>query len=132
MKKYNFLFLIIFLMFLVACGKLVDLPVQDNQVWVEFNPKQCFSSPWEKAWLENNGFKHDKYPMGDSALIEPDEAEIIMSYYKEKNIVILQIKSAITQEEVCEACNCPTGATIYALIKEADQSKLIDEGFILS
>ncbi len=97
-------------------------PIPANAVWVQLNPTQCLSNPWEQDWLAQPGHEYADYP-------KERETRIITDYYAKQGIQIIRIESKLTNEIVCRACSCPRGDTLFFLVSEADANTLIGQGF---
>ena len=96
--------------------------VQSVKTWLEIDPIQCMLNPWEKDWLLEHNNDYSGYS-------EEDESGIIKKYYQNKSIEILDIQSRKTHENVCEACDCPRGDTLYILVDQKDERKMIELGY---
>jgi hypothetical protein len=103
---------------------------ENKKVWIEINPIQCLGNPWEIDWIESHNNNYSGYPRDPrTPELEQEEVEIIKNYYKKQGIILLDIKSKQTYEDVCAACSCPQGYTLYLLIFEYDLNKMIDLGY---
>ena len=118
-KRFMLTFIIVFM---IGCTD-----IDSDKKWVEIDPIQCLGNPWEVDWLQDDDF--DNYPWGDAWSIEEPEKQIIKQFYGKQGITIFDVKSEVTHEEVCEACNCPQGYTLYLQISEDDTDKMLGFGY---
>ena len=82
---------------------------------------QCRGNAWEKDWQKSN---REFYP-------KEKEKEVIVAYYKKQNTTVFELKTKRTHEDVCEACTCPRGDTLYLLIAKNDEDKMLELGYKL-
>ena len=139
-KSYIFVALISLLVLLpVAIVLLVlsedrgFLPDVEDKTWVQTDPTQCMTNPWEEDWLESNNYDYSSYPKDvHTPGLEQEEVEIIKSYYQRQGITVFDVKSKQTHEVVCAACFCPEGYTLYLLISDSDVPTMLQWGYEIS
>lgn len=105
----------------------------ESKVWVEVDPVQCLGNPWETDWLKENNNDYDAYPRGHILVIEEPEKKIIKEYYAKQGIEILDIKSEEFSGDfdICEACSCAQGYTLYLQISKKDLQTMLEFGYKL-
>ena len=113
MKKLTFI-LIILAIFLSACNTQPE-----NTVLISYYPPQCWKTPWESQWFEDN----DKTFSDWYSLTENKRMDIIKNYVEEElNVNVLDIDHFPLPPDmgVCAACGCPRGEHYELLIDEDD------------
>lgn len=107
---------------------------KEKLVWMEMDPVQCLGNAWEKDWLSQPANKDKNYPIGNPALIEPEEKSIIKTFFSKQNIYIAEIQSESYPDNavICDACECPAGYTLYIKLPESKSQALSAFGFNLS
>jgi len=110
-----------------------------DSTWVEKDPIQCFGNLWEIDWLKTHNYSYSAYPEKyiDNK-INKELVDIIRDYYMAKGIVVLDLNVLGFGEiegkpdELCLACNCADGYTIFIKIPNSNVTKIIDEDFKIS
>ncbi len=97
-------------------------PTIDAKIVVMKDPVQCMGNAWEKDWLKRNNKKPGDFP-------RDQEDRIITEYYTRQGVPVHRVRFKQTHENVCEACDCPRGDTVYMTINESDAPKMISLGF---
>jgi hypothetical protein len=122
--------------------KLPDLPEEDGKSWLEIDPKQCGSNPWEKDW-EQIDITLPTRCQTQCAQVDKQEGVdcqtkcLVQEYYSRKGIEILDVKAISYAEKfgkyisICEACDCPGGETLYIQVPILDTNGMIEMGFRL-
>ena len=101
-----------------------------STTWVAIEPIQCLSNPWERDWLSKDGNEYADYPKDLSQPgLEPEEFEIIKDYYSRQNVLVFDWTTAPKYADVCRACSCPEGHTMYLLVQERDVKRMITFGY---
>jgi len=90
--------------------------------WVAIDPIQCMGNPWEQEWLEQH--PGELYPME----LE-DKLPIVVDYYQRQGCRIFDSRIIMTYNEVCRACSCPAGYTVYFHVLNRDVPGMLDLGF---
>lgn len=91
---------------------------------------QCLGNPWEQDWLERNDWDYDAYPRDPTRFgLEPQEFEIIQDYYDSEGVVVFDGQTAPKYNNVCLACSCPEGHTLYLLVREQDVAVMVGWGY---
>jgi hypothetical protein len=97
--------------------------------WVANEPTQCLTNPWEQDWLGQGGV-YENYPKDPARPgLEPEEVEIIVDYYARQGVVVGDATTRPKYEEVCLACNCAEGHTLYLRVREEDIDTMIALGY---
>jgi len=105
--------------------------VHDN-TWVAMEPIQCLGNPWELDWLANHQGDYSAYPKDLSQPgLEPEEFAIIKDYYQRQGVVVSAGQTAAKYDEVCAACTCPEGYTLYLSVREQDIPTMLSLGYRL-
>ena len=114
-----------------AC--LLNDPGQSENVWMSIAPIQCLGNPWEIDWLESHDNDYDAYPRDLSKPgLEREEEQIIRDYYLRQGVIIKGFATTEWDGAVCLACSCPQGYTLYVLIPEQQQEKMLELGFAVT
>ena len=101
-----------------------------GNTWVAIEPIQCLGNPWEQDWLENNNWDYHSYPKDPTTPgLEPEELEIIQDYYERQGVTVFEGKNVPKYEEVCLACSCPEGHTLYLLVRDQDVETMVTLGY---
>ncbi len=119
---------------------LPDLPEENGKSWLEIDPKQCGSNPWEKDWEQIDNTVPTKCQTQCVQVDKQESADcqtkcLVQDYYSRKGIEILDVKAISYKEKfgkyvpVCEACDCPGGETLYIQVHLSETSKMIEMGF---
>ena len=72
--------------------------------------------------MEQNQKTAKDYPSGQ-------EDDIIKAYFKREGVIIYALEKKKTKKDVCEACTCPRGDTLYMKIDKNKQNQMIQWGF---
>ena len=88
--------------------------------WVATEPTQCLTNPWERDWLEQHNNDYDAYPKRQPGELTPEELQIIKDYYDREGVVVFDGTTRPRYEEVCLACSCPEGHTLYLSVRTQD------------
>ena len=122
------------LILLASCIKQgIDLPKENEKTWIEIDPTQCLSNPWEGDWIKSHDNNYSGYPRDvHTSELEQEEIQIIKNYYQKQGITIFDVKSEWTHEIVCEACSCPQGYTLYLLVSSSDVNKMLELSYKVS
>lgn len=121
-------------LFVIAI-KTASLSKTPGMTWVEIDPMQCRSNPWQRDWAEdgNCGRAYPDYPRWYSDLIETPEAEIVRLYYEKQGVDVAEVKSIPFKEptlsSMCLACDCLEGYTLYLLIPDFEVDKMVALGY---
>jgi hypothetical protein len=118
-----------------ACNGSKQAAAEEGpSVWMETDPIQCLGNPWEEDWLSKQGREYGDYPIGNPRIVEKEEMEIIMDYFKGKGVTVYEVSSKPYPEDmaVCDACTCPAGYTLYLRVPEKQSSILEDFRFTQS
>jgi len=103
-----------------------------TQTWVAIEPIQCLGNPWEQDWLDNNNGEYDAYPKDPTTPgLEPEELEIIKDYYQRQGVEVSDGLNAPKFENVCLACSCPEGHTLFLQVREEDVATMVSLGYRL-
>jgi hypothetical protein len=129
--------LVVLVMGLASCSSddpaKSQLPAAKNvleETWVAAEPIQCLENPWEQDWLENHGWDYEGYPKDPTTpQLEPEEFVIIQGYYERQGVVVFEGENAPKYEEVCLACNCPEGQTLYLRVRHEDVPTMVSLGY---
>ncbi len=98
--------------------------------WVATEPIQCLGNPWEQDWLENNNWEYDLYPKDPTTPdLEPEEFIIIQDYYARQGVSVFEGRNVLNEGEVCLACSCPEGQTLYLSVRDQDVATMISLGY---
>lgn len=98
--------------------------------WVAIEPTQCRSNPWEQDWLAQHDDDYDGYPADDmKAGLEPEEFAIITDYYARQGVEVRAGATAPRYEDVCKACFCVAGHTMFLQVRESDVETMISFGY---
>lgn len=99
------------------------LPKETGKTWVQTDPIQCLGNPWQQDWRFLNN-RTEEYP-------RDRENEIITAYYNKQEVTVFSIKTKNTYEgkEICLACSCPQGYTLYLLVLDSDVGKMLGYGY---
>ena len=117
--KWIYFNCIIIMLSLTAC---IQNSVFDK-IWVQIEPTQCLSNPWQQDWLKNHDDDYSSYP-------KAEESSIIKEYYKKQGITIYDIKTERMKDNIfCEACSCPKGEILQLLVEESNLNKMLELGF---
>ena len=101
-----------------------------GNTWVAIEPIQCLGNPWEQDWLENNNGDYHSYPKDPTTPgLEPEELEIIQDYYERQGVTVFDGKNIPKYEQVCLACSCPEGHTLYLLVRDQDVETMVALGY---
>lgn len=122
--------LLVFAAISTACNGSKQVATEEApSVWMETDPIQCLGNPWEEDWLSKEGREYGDYPKGNPRIVEKQEMEIIIDFFKRKGVSVYEVNSKSYPEEmaVCDACTCPAGYTLYLRVPESQAEKL--EGF---
>ena len=92
--------------------------------WVAIDPIQCMLNPWEQEWLEEH--PGEMYPLELEEMLP-----IIIDYYERLGIRVIDSEIYWTHNEVCLACTCAAGYTVYFLVRKWDVGRMLDLGFRL-
>lgn len=103
----------------------------DDLIWMQTDPKQCRTNPWEENWISQHNNDYNSYP---NEKIE--DQRIIKNFFKEVDINIYQIHTKSFEDQglnpqVCEACSCPLGYTLFVQISKGDIINMEQYGFKL-
>lgn len=99
---------------------------QDRQ-WLTIDPIQCFSNPWEQAWLEENN-------NNPTLLVEMDEQQrlqVFKQYYQTLGFTIYKVEQTFPYETGCDACSCKRGDRIHCQVDQDDVEQMMELGFEL-
>jgi len=98
--------------------------------WVAIEPVQCLGNPWEQDWLEKHGWDYHSYPKNPARPgLEPEEFEIIQDYYDRGGVAVFEGRTAPKYDNVCLACSCPEGHTLYLLVRDQDVEAMVGWGY---
>jgi hypothetical protein len=95
---------------------------EESQQWLYYKPIQCQQNPWEK-WHKD---------LNRTYIRAPAEQEIVKEYYRTVyEIEILEFKNtpAPSGTNVCKACTCQRGDTIFVLVDEKNIAKMLELGW---
>ena len=101
----------------------------ESHAWVAIEPTQCLTNPWERDWLDRHNDDYGAYPREYPTRLTPEELEIIKEYYARQGVVVFDAITRPKYEEVCLACNCPEGHTLYLSVREKDVETMIGMGY---
>jgi hypothetical protein len=105
--------------------------VVTQQTWVAIEPIQCLGNPWEQDWLDNGGDYQD-YPKDPTTpALEQAELEIIKDYYQRQGVEVSDGLNEPKYDNVCLACSCPEGQTLYLQVREEDIPTMLSLGYRL-
>jgi hypothetical protein len=93
-----------------------------SEEWLSYKPIQCGQNPWEK-WHKD---------LNRTYIRAPTEQEIVKEYYRTVyEIEILEFKNipAPSGTNVCKACTCQRGDTIFVLVDEKNIAKMLELGW---
>jgi hypothetical protein len=122
MKKLTFI-LIILAIFLSACNTQPE-----NTVLISYYPPQCWETPWESQWFEDN----DKTMADWYILTENQRLNIIKDYVEDElNVNVVDIDHYPLPPDMGVRCACgyPRGEHYELLIKEDDLELMQINGF---
>jgi len=101
-----------------------------GNTWVAMEPIQCLGNPWEQDWLQHNNGDYGSYPKDPTTPgLEPEELEIIQDYYERQGVTVSDGMNVPKYEEVCLACSCPEGHTLYLLVPDQDVETMVALGY---
>jgi hypothetical protein len=120
-----------------ALLKTPFLPNAPGQTWLELDPLQCGSNPWETNW---DSVQSNLTNACQAVCSQPDAPGcpvscLVTAYYQSIGITIhsfghLDFKTKFGKDiELCEACTCPAGYTIYVRVADEDVSRMQALGF---
>lgn len=96
-------------------------------------PSQCLGNAWEQDWLASHDNDYGAYPYDLSKPgLEEEEKEIIRSYYQHQGVPIEELATTEWGGDVCLACSCPQGYTMFVLLAEVHEETMMDLGFVRS
>lgn len=95
-------------------------PATVKRVWVEIEPRQCHSNPWERDWTAQGG--------GED-FSQANEPNIVKAFYAKIGVKIYDVAYQSRHEIVCTSCACPRGDAMLLRIGEPDVPKMISAGF---
>ena len=89
-------------------------------MWMKIDPVQCQMNPWEQG-----------APAVQQGEDRAKREEALLRDYLEKKVSVsmLGYMQKRTMENVCDACSCPRGDTIWIMIDEDDSAKLAPQGW---
>jgi hypothetical protein len=117
---------------LAITGCVEEEIINPTESWVATDPIQCLGNPWERDWLESHDGDYRSYPRDPvTPGLEPQEEEIIREFYDRLGISIIEIETAQTYDQVCLACSCPQGYTLYLLVPGSNVQAMLDLGYRL-
>ena len=87
-----------------------------TRTWVAIEPIQCMGNPWEQDWLARNDNDYLGYPRQPGLGLTPEEIEIIKEYYGRQGIGVLAVSFRVYPGDVCAACSCSAGYTLFLLV----------------
>ena len=61
--------------------------------------------------------------------LEPEELDIIKGYYEQQGVTVSDGKNAPKYDEVCLACSCPEGQTLFLLVRDQDVNTMVSLGY---
>jgi hypothetical protein len=100
--------------------------------WVACEPIQCLGNPWEQDWLERHGWDYGAYPKDPATVgLEPEEIAIIKDYYRRLGVMVHEVESRMKYDQVCAACSCPEGHTLYLMVPQRDVELTLSWGYRL-
>lgn len=101
-----------------------------STTWVAIEPIQCLKNPWEQDWLEKNDWDYDSYPKDPARPgLEPAEFEVIQDFYDAAGVAVSGGQTAPKYDNVCLACTCPEGHTMYLLVRDQDVDTMLGLGY---
>ena len=124
--KRSIILIILMLILLSAC-----VTPSENTILVSYYPAQCWETPWESQWFENN----DKTFTDWYALTENQRLNIIENYVEDElsvNVIDIDHYPMPPDMGVCAACGCPRGEHYELLINEDDLELMQFNGFRLT
>jgi hypothetical protein len=106
-----------------------DPSLDPNRVWVAIEPIQCLGNPWERDWLKSGG-EYSAYPKDTTRHeLTPEEFEIIRDFYSRQGVVVFKGETRPKYDNVCLACSCPEGRTLYLWVRAEDVETMISFGY---
>ncbi len=101
------------------------LPDRPGAAWVSIDPIQCMGNPWEEDWLRShdNGTWQQYPPDWESRRM------IIMDYYAGIGLPVLDARQDSWNDEVCDACSCPAGYTLYLQVWDHQVDDFVALGY---
>jgi hypothetical protein len=114
-----------------ATLNLPDLPEEEGKTWLEIDPKQCGSNPWEQ---DNRAPEKcaDQCEQADlQSKADCTTQCLVQAYYQSQGIDIFAVKTSSYKAKfgrevmICLSCDCPGGETIYVQIPVAASSKML-------
>ncbi|MEE9270920.1 MAG: hypothetical protein V3V49_11745 [Candidatus Krumholzibacteria bacterium] len=107
-----------------------DPSLDPNRVWVAIEPIQCLGNPWEQDWLKSNEDSYSAYPKDPTRQgLTPEEFEIIKDFYSRQGVVVFEGETRPKYDNVCLACSCPEGHTLYLWVRAGDVETMISFGY---
>jgi hypothetical protein len=101
-----------------------------GNTWVAIEPIQCLGNPWEQDWLANNHGDYASYPKDPTTPeLEPEELDIIKDYYERQGVIVSDGVNAPKYDNVCTACSCPEGHTLFLLVRDEDVQTMVALGY---
>jgi hypothetical protein len=102
-------------------------------VWVFNEPIQCGGNPWELDAQQNpERYYECMLDCGDTDCGWPTLEEIcrVEVFFLTQGIWLHDVRDVHTYDEVCAACACPRGDTLYALVDPYDLDRIQEFGFM--
>ena len=103
-----------------------------NVVWMSFAGVQCSSTAWELDAQQNPALYSEcmvDCGAGTDCGSGWVELCILQKFFGLQGIVTYDARNVQDATEVCAACGCPRGNTLYLLVKEGDVGLLEGYGF---
>ncbi|MBN2146149.1 MAG: hypothetical protein JW726_02130 [Anaerolineales bacterium] len=108
--------------------------------WLETDPQQCASNPWEQEWV---GLNVEERCQAYSECSGMDglqwatcaEDVLVRGFYALEGVEVYETRRVDFEDKfgqaiaICEGCACPAGYTLYVQVDDGDVSRMLELGF---